>query len=69
MIAPSEIERLVEPFRRLGGGRAADIDGHHGLGLSIVRAIAVAHGATLDLQAPPEGGLLVTVRFQAGVAL
>jgi signal transduction histidine kinase len=69
VIAPSEIERLMEPFRRLGGGRAADTAGHHGLGLSIVRAIAVAHGATLDLQAPPEGGLVITVRFQAGVAL
>jgi signal transduction histidine kinase len=69
VIAPDEIERLLEPFRRLGGGRGADTDGHHGLGLSIVRAIAAAHGATLDLQAPPEGGLIITVRFQAGDAL
>jgi signal transduction histidine kinase len=68
VIAPSEIERLSEPFRRLGGGRAANTDGHHGLGLSIVRAIAVAHGAALDLQAPADGGLVITVRFQAGVA-
>ncbi len=69
VIAPSEMERLVEPFRRRGGGRAAATDGHHGLGLSIVRAIAVAHGATLDLQAPPEGGMSVAVRFPAGDAL
>jgi signal transduction histidine kinase len=65
VIARNEIERLLEPFQRLGGDRAADTDGHHGLGLSIVRAIAVAHGATLDLQAPHEGGLAVTVRFAA----
>jgi signal transduction histidine kinase len=68
VIASREVEGLLEPFRRLAGGRAADTDGHHGLGLSIVRAIAVAHSATLELQAPSEGGLLITVRFQAGVA-
>ncbi len=68
VIAPGEIQRLVEPFRRLGGARAADTDGHHGLGLSIVRAIVTAHGATLDVQAPPDGGLAITVRFPAGSA-
>jgi signal transduction histidine kinase len=65
VIATSDIGRLLEPFRRLGRGRAADTDGHHGLGLSIVRAIAVAHDATLEVQAPAEGGLVITVRFQA----
>ena len=69
VIPPDEIERLVEPFRRLGGDRRAGTDPHHGLGLSIVRAIAAAHGGTLDLKARPEGGLVITVRFQAGVAL
>ena len=68
VIATRELEGLLEPFRRLAGGRAANTHGHHGLGLSIVRAIAVAHSATLELQAPSEGGLLITVRFQAGVA-
>jgi signal transduction histidine kinase len=68
VIASGEIERLVEPFRRLGGGRGVDTDGHHGLGLSIVRAITAAHGAALDLQARPEGGLVITVRFPAGAA-
>ena len=69
VIAPGEIARLVEPFRRLGGARAADTDGHHGLGLSIVRAITLAHGATLDLQAPREGGLVITVRFPSSGAV
>jgi signal transduction histidine kinase len=68
VIATRELEGLLEPFRRLAAGRAANTHGHHGLGLSIVRAIAVAHSATLELQAPSEGGLLITVRFQAGVA-
>jgi signal transduction histidine kinase len=58
-----DTERLVEPFERLHGGRAGSDDGHHGLGLSIVRAIAVAHGAALDVSARPGGGLTVAVRF------
>ena len=58
-----ETARLFEPFHRLGGGRAAAADGHHGLGLSIVRAIAAAHDATIDARPQPTGGLAVTVRF------
>ena len=42
---------------------AAGADGHHGLGLSIVRAIALAHDATIDAVPEPEGGLAVTVSF------
>jgi len=58
-----EIERMFEPFQRLGGGRAARPDGHHGLGLSIVRAIAVAHEAAVEATPLPEGGLAIRVRF------
>ncbi len=64
-IAPEEVERLFEPFRRLGDHRAAGEDGHHGLGLSIVRAIATAHGAVLTAEPATHGGLVVTVRFTA----
>ncbi len=35
----------------------------HGLGLSIVAAIADAHGAEIAAQAQPEGGLRIRVRF------
>ncbi|HEX3977517.1 MAG TPA: HAMP domain-containing sensor histidine kinase [Solirubrobacteraceae bacterium] len=63
VVRPDETERLFEPFQRLGGGRAARADGHHGLGLSIVRAIAVAHDATVDAVPQPAGGLAVTVSF------
>jgi signal transduction histidine kinase len=62
-IAPTEVERLFEPFQRLGTERTAPGDGHHGLGLSIVRAIATAHDATLLAEARPEGGLAVEVEF------
>jgi signal transduction histidine kinase len=58
------VERLLSPFQRLE--RTAD-DGHHGLGLSIVHAIAVAHGAELTVRARTGGGLSVKVVFVAVV--
>jgi len=62
VIPPEQVERLLEPFQRLGH-RTTTNDGHHGLGLSIVRAIATAHDATLTVSARPEGGLAVEVSF------
>jgi signal transduction histidine kinase len=59
-----QLERLFEPFQRLEVGRARS-DGHHGLGLSIVRAIAAAHGATVVAEPRDGGGLLVVVSFPA----
>ncbi|MFC8124124.1 sensor histidine kinase [Streptomyces sp. NPDC057302] len=59
-VPPEQVERLFEPFQRLG--RTAG-DGHHGLGLSIVRAIAVAHDAVIGAHARPGGGLVVEVSF------
>ncbi|MGH2875762.1 MAG: sensor histidine kinase [Solirubrobacteraceae bacterium] len=56
-----DIDRLFEPFQRLGGERRAVADGHHGLGLSIVQAIAAAHGAAFVARAREGGGLSVTV--------
>ncbi|MGI5240747.1 sensor histidine kinase [Dactylosporangium sp. CA-139066] len=62
VVPPEQVERLFEPFQRLR--RVAD-DGHHGLGLSIVRAIAVAHGATVSARARRDGGLTVEADFPA----
>jgi signal transduction histidine kinase len=66
-IPADQVERLFEPFQRLDGMRAAD-DGHHGLGLSIVRAIALAHNAEVAAAPHPGGGLSVAVRFPSGPA-
>jgi signal transduction histidine kinase len=63
-IPPDQVERLFEPFQRLDRTRVNQ-NGHHGLGLSIVRAIASAHNAQLDAKARPGGGLTVTVGFPA----
>jgi signal transduction histidine kinase len=60
-VPPDQLDRLLEPFQRLDHERAADTNGHHGLGLSIIRAIANAHDGTLTARARPEGGLALTV--------
>jgi signal transduction histidine kinase len=60
-IPPEEIERLREPFERLGRARTGH-DGH-GLGLSIVQAITDVHGAVLSVRPRPEGGLTVDFSF------
>ncbi|NUR57671.1 MAG: HAMP domain-containing protein [Catenulispora sp.] len=62
VIPPHELERLLLPFQQLDGRRQHS--GGHGLGLAIVRAIAVAHDAEIRLQAPPEGGLDIAVLFR-----
>lgn len=62
VISAEELERLQQPFQRLGTDRTSHGDGH-GLGLSIVYAIATAHGATLSVQSQAAGGLHVTVRL------
>ncbi|MFI7603516.1 sensor histidine kinase [Micromonospora sp. NPDC049366] len=60
-VVPSyDVETIFEPFRRLAGERAAGGRGF-GLGLSIVRAVARAHGGTVTARPREGGGLVVTV--------
>jgi signal transduction histidine kinase len=61
-IPAAEVDRLFQPFQRLGPRRARR-DGGHGLGLSIVKAIATAHDATITARARPGGGLAVDIAF------
>jgi signal transduction histidine kinase len=61
-IPADQVDRLFEPFQRLDRTRTNQ-NGHHGLGLSIVRAIASAHDAQLTAHPRPGGGLTVTVDF------
>jgi signal transduction histidine kinase len=62
LVLPEDVERLFEPFRRAGADRMSSKDGH-GLGLSIVQAVADAHGATITVDPQPNGGLKVEVSF------
>jgi signal transduction histidine kinase len=62
-----QVSELSQPFRRLGADRTGSDKGS-GLGLSIVAAIAEAHGGTLDLRARPDGGLQVSIDLPASTA-
>jgi signal transduction histidine kinase len=63
LVPASALEQLFEPFQRVGDRRTAETEGHHGLGLSIVRAIALAHDGRIDARPQESGGLAVTVSF------
>lgn len=62
VVPAGEVERLLQPFQRASADRTTHTE-RLGLGLSIVRAIAGAHGAELTVHPRPEGGLTVEVSF------
>ncbi|MBC9711701.1 HAMP domain-containing protein [Streptomyces sp. TRM66268-LWL] len=68
VIAPDQIAGLFQPFRRLGPDRVRGNDGGQGLGLSIVAAVAAAHGGEVRAWPRPAGGLDVEVGFSAATA-
>ncbi|GIE35841.1 sensor protein CutS [Actinoplanes italicus] len=57
----AEVDRLTQPFERLGDERV----GSSGLGLSIVSAVVTAHCGRLRLTARPDGGLRVAIALPA----
>jgi signal transduction histidine kinase len=61
-IPPEELERVFEPFHRLESSRNRD-SGGTGLGLTIARDIAQAHGGTLTLHNQSAGGLEAVLRL------
>jgi signal transduction histidine kinase len=66
LLDQQQVAQLAQPFRRLGADRTGS-DSGAGLGLSIVAAIAAAHGGTLDLRARAEGGLRVSIGLPLAV--
>jgi signal transduction histidine kinase len=67
LLDQQQVAVLSEPFRRIGADRTGS-DRGSGLGLSIVAAIAEAHGGSVDLQARSAGGLRVTISLPASAA-
>jgi signal transduction histidine kinase len=65
-VPPAEVPGLFEPFRR--GGRERTGTRGAGLGLSIVGAVADAHGGTVRATPLAGGGLEVTVELPAAEA-
>jgi signal transduction histidine kinase len=64
IVPTGEVDRLFEPFQRLGTERTGSGEGA-GLGLCIVLAVALAHEAQLTTRARPQGGLSIEVSFAA----
>lgn len=60
VIPAAQVESLFQPFHRLAGDRVRRHEGV-GLGLSIVAAVAAAHGGQVRASPLPEGGLAVQV--------
>ncbi len=61
-LPPAELDEVFKPFYRPGRARTLD-DGGVGLGLSVARSIARAHGGDVELSSPPGHGLTATVRL------
>jgi signal transduction histidine kinase len=61
-IAAADLERLFQPFQRQTSERTSNSNGH-GLGLTIVQAIAHAHSAGLTANPGADGGLEVIASF------
>lgn len=60
LLDESAVAQLAQPFTRLSQDRTGSQNGH-GLGLSIVAAVAAAHGGDLELNPRAEGGLRVQI--------
>jgi signal transduction histidine kinase len=66
-VAPDVVAHLFEPFFRADDSRSRE-SGGAGLGLSIVAAVAAAHGGEATASARSDGGLVVTIAFPTGPA-
>jgi signal transduction histidine kinase len=66
-ISDQAVTTLFQPFHRLDGDRLSNGSGA-GLGLSIVRAIATAHGGAAGARPLAEGGLEVSITLPAAAS-
>ncbi len=63
-IPPDALDRVFDRFYRVDGDRNRR-SGGAGLGLSMVRAVAEAHGGTVGVRSNPGGGTLFTIAVPA----
>jgi len=68
LVPPERVASLFERFRRLDDWDHQQGHRSFGLGLSIVDAVARAHGGSATAEAQPDGGLLVIVELPAAVS-
>ena len=60
-VPPDQQQRIFEPFYRLPG--ASERDGGVGLGLSLVKSIALRHGGSVNCTTAPSGGACFEIRL------
>jgi signal transduction histidine kinase len=63
-IPEAELDNVQEPFVRLEASRNRETGGS-GLGLTLARSAALAHGGSLELENRPEGGLAARILLPA----
>jgi two-component system OmpR family sensor kinase len=66
-VAPEDAERIFERFYRSETSRSREFGGA-GLGLSIVAAVASAHGGSARAEPAPSGGARFLVRSAVGLS-
>ena len=67
-VPEDRLVEVTEPFKRLEGSRNRGTGGA-GLGLAIAKAVAEAHGGTLNLINSPDGGLRAFLSFPRALNL
>lgn len=60
-LEPGQYAQAFKPFERIDVARSRS--GNVGLGLALVKGIAIAHGGSVSLAAHPSGGLTVQVKL------
>ena len=61
-LTPEQLSKVFDRFYRADTARARDAGGS-GIGLTIARSLALAHGGTLTTQSEPGQGSRFTVRL------
>jgi signal transduction histidine kinase len=67
-LTQAELEKVFEPFYRVEGSRSRETGGT-GLGLTIAKSVAEAHGGSLVLRNRPKGGLEAALVLPRSAAL
>ncbi len=67
-IAAIDVARVFEPFQQVESAHTRKHDGV-GLGLPLVKSLAEAHGARVDVDSAPGRGTVITVTFPAARTL
>lgn len=66
-ISKKDLARVFEAFWRSSDAAGSNVPGS-GLGLAVVRSAVEAHGGSIEVDSPPDGGTRFTIRLPAATA-